>query len=708
MAFPVSPGVNVSEIDLTTTVPAVATTTGAIAGVFNWGPVNDRILVDSELTLRTQFGKPDANNYETWMSAANFLSYGNSLYVVRAANTTSTNTAIGAFNAIANTGAVAVANVVVLNNTDFQEKDATGFESGVEFVARWPGDIGNSLRVSVCDTTSIYSSTLQANGLASDLTLDVVANLAITVGQTNATISVIPGGGGSAADANNYCHALVNTAAGGIAVGDVVALGNTGIGVQYNQVTAISAITANATGGFVTLTFADPYRLSTNYTTNGTVNSTISRQWEFTQLVGAAPQNSDYVAQIGGNTSVVDTMSVVVVDEKGKFTGVPGTVLETYVNVSRATDAKTVSGAANYWRTVINQNSRYVWAVNDLPNAASNTAVDVADSTNTTAYNQQFVEGTSGYTEANAPVSILATAYDLYAQTEDVDISLLIQGKPTGGTTTVGGMTVENFQLANYLIQSIAEARKDCVVFITPDRDIVTSNAGNEAQALVNWRNAVVSSSYAVLDSGYKYQYDRYNDVYRYVPTNGDIAGLCATTDSTRDPWYSPAGFARGQIKNVVKLAYNPSTQAARDLLYKNGINPIVTFPGQGTILYGDKTLLAKPSAFDRINVRRLFIVLEKAIQEVAKTFLFEFNDEFTQAQFRNVINPYLRDIQGRRGITDYLVVCDATNNTPQVVDSNQFVGDIYIKPERSINFIQLNFVAVNTGVEFQEIVGQF
>ena len=341
-------------------------------------------------------------------------------------------------------------------------------------------------------------------------------------------------------------------------------------------------------------------------------------------------------------------------------------------------------------------------------NAASNTAVDVADSTNTTAYNQQFVEGTSGYTEANAPVSILATAYDLYAQKEDVDISLLIQGKPTGGTTTVGGMTVENFQLANYLIQSIAEARKDCVVFITPDRDIVTSNAGNEAQALVNWRNAVVSSSYAVLDSGYKYQYDRYNDVYRYVPTNGDIAGLCATTDSTRDPWYSPAGFARGQIKNVVKLAYNPSTQAARDLLYKNGINPIVTFPGQGTILYGDKTLLAKPSAFDRINVRRLFIVLEKAIQEVAKTFLFEFNDEFTQAQFRNVINPYLRDIQGRRGITDYLVVCDATNNTPQVVDSNQFVGDIYIKPERSINFIQLNFVAVNTGVEFQEIVGQF
>jgi len=228
-----------------------------------------------------------------------------------------------------------------------------------------------------------------------------------------------------------------------------------------------------------------------------------------------------------------------------------------------------------------------------------------------------------------------------------------------------------------------------------------------EADTLVAWRDAISDSSYAVMDSGYKYQYDRYNDIYRWIPLNGDIAGLCARTDQTNDAWWSPAGFNRGQIKNVIKLAYNPR-KAERDILYPNGINPVVAFPGQGTILYGDKTLQAKPSAFDRINVRRLFIVLEKAISRAAKYSLFEFNDSFTRAQFKNLVVPYLRSVQGRRGITDFLVVCDDTNNTPQIIDSNQFVGDIYIKPARSINFIQLNFIAVGTGVQFSEVVGKF
>ena len=298
-------------------------------------------------------------------------------------------------------------------------------------------------------------------------------------------------------------------------------------------------------------------------------------------------------------------------------------------------------------------------------------------------------------------------AYDEFRSSEDVDISLIMQGKPRGGTTVSGGETIENFQLANYIIDNICEIRKDCVVLISPDRSKVLNNYGNEAESLVNFRNVLRSSSYGIMDSGYKYMYDRYNDLYRYIPLNGDVAGLCVRTDQTRDPWFSPAGFNRGQIKNIIKLPFNPR-KAERDLMYPNGVNPVVSFPGQSTILFGDRTLLNKPSAFDRINVRRLFIVLEKAISVIAKFSLFEFNDAFTRSQFKNLIVPYLRTVQGRRGITDFLVVCDETNNTPDVIDRNEFVGDIYIKPARSINFIQLNFVAVGTGVQFSEVVGRF
>jgi phage tail sheath protein FI len=268
-----------------------------------------------------------------------------------------------------------------------------------------------------------------------------------------------------------------------------------------------------------------------------------------------------------------------------------------------------------------------------------------------------------------------------------------------GGSLT--GDTVPDSLIA------LAESRKDCLIFLSPELNDVVNNSGNEVTDILSLRNSFTSSSFAVMDSGWKYQYDKYNDVYRWIPLNGDTAGLCARTDLERDPWFSPAGFNRGQIKNVVKLAWNP-TKSERDSLYKAGVNPIVTFPGEGTVLYGDKTLLSRPSAFDRINVRRLFIVLEKAIARAARSSLFEFNDEFTRSQFVNLVEPFLRDVQGRRGIFDYRVVCDTTNNTPEVIDRNEFVGDIYIKPARSINFIQLNFVAVRTGVSFNEIVGQF
>jgi phage tail sheath protein FI len=287
----------------------------------------------------------------------------------------------------------------------------------------------------------------------------------------------------------------------------------------------------------------------------------------------------------------------------------------------------------------------------------------------------------------------------VFRSTEDVNVALIIAGKARGG--------VHGEQLANYLIDNVAEYRKDCVVLVSPDINDTVNNAYNVTGDLVAFRNGLRSTSYAMLDSGHKYMYDRYNDIYRWVPLCGDVAGLIARTEEDRDAWWSPGGFNRGQIKNVVKLAYNPN-KSHRDILYPAGINPVVTFPGQGTILYGDKTLLAKPSAFDRINVRRLFIVLEKAISTAAKYTLFEFNDEFTRALFRNMVEPYLRDVQGRRGIYDFRVVCDERNNTPEVIDRNEFVGDIFIKPARSINFITLRFVATRTGADFDEVIANF
>lgn len=662
MPFQLSPGVNVTEVDLTTIVPAVATSTGAIAGVFAWGPANERVLIDSESNLVSIFGKPNSNNAQTWFTAANFLGYTNSLYVVRAMDPGC------AWNAIANTGAVAN-DVVILNSNDFINKEGT-FDANAIFAARYPGQIGNSLRISVCDSV---------NAFASHVTLGS-AYLYINVG--------------------SYTGVCTNSTAGALfASGDKIVVGNSTIGTQTIRIKSTSVDGSN-----VNITFSEPYRLASNW---DAYTADVPRYWEFHDSVGTAPATSDYMTQFG-NSSAVDTMHIVVVDEAGKFTGSPGAILETYNGVSRAVTAKTTGGAANFYKEVINQTSSYIWVVNDLPGAISyEDPHSVINSTNGTATSLQFQQGWDSYDESTVPLNVLAAGYELFASAEDVDISLVLQGRPLGGSATSNGYTVENFQLANWIIDNICEVRKDCVLFVTPDDNIVTGHKGNESTALVAWRNILRDTSYAVMDSGYKYQYDRYNDVYRWLPSNGDVAGLCARTDNLRDPWWSPAGFNRGQLKNLVKVRYNPRL-AERDNLYKNAINPIVTFPGKGTILYGDKTLTSKPSAFDRINVRRLFITLEKAIAISAKYSLFEFNDAFTRNQFKNLVTPYLRDVKGRRGITDFLVVCDNTNNTPERVDRNEFWGDIYIKPARSINFIQLNFVAVASGVSFSEVVGKF
>lgn len=728
MPFQVSPGVNVSEIDLTTVVPAVSTTEGAIAGVFHWGPVDQKILVDSETTLVNRFGKPSTHNAETFFTAANFLSYGNQLYVTRTANVTvSTSTSytyangttstlaanvISAHTAIGNTSAVTTRTLYNIKNRDdfdikVQSFDDAG-ENGVIYAAKYPGSYGNSLRVSQCDTSNQFSQRL--NLTPNTFISNTATSVRFVVGNTAAVVAVSNSSTGSLSDA----AAVVNSVFGSLNVGDVVIAGNTTVGFQRLKVSSFTALDAsdnsasltstswaaldpqtNSTHYFATVNFETKYNLSKSAN-----NAVIDREWEYAQLFDTAPGTSVWQSTKGGNTSVIDELHVVVVDKNGSFTGSPGTVLETYKEVSRATDAKLEDGTNNYYVSLINDTSNYIWATNARSGAAVAPAATIVSSSATTPLSFNLSGGSDGFDEDTIEVGDILRGYDQYKSAESVDLSFVLQGKARGPNDN-------HTQLANYLTQNIAEVRKDCVVFASPPSYATVRNPGNEAIQVVLYRNNLVSSSYLVVDSAYKYQYDKYNDMYRYVPLNGDTAGLCARTDNERDPWFSPAGFNRGQVKNIVKLSFNPS-QAERDALYKVGVNPVVTFPGQGTILFGDKTALARPSAFDRINVRRLFIVLEKAISTASKYMLFEFNDPFTRAQFKNMVEPFLRDIQGRRGIYDYKVVCDDSNNTGEIIDRGEFVGDIYIKPARSINYIQLNFVAVRTGVEFNEIVGGF
>jgi hypothetical protein len=417
--------------------------------------------------------------------------------------------------------------------------------------------------------------------------------------------------------------------------------------------------------------------------------------WTYAAQFDGNPGTSDYASTRGGS---LDGLHIIVIDEDGLFSGVPGTVLEKFSYLSKASDGKKSDGSSAYYKDVLRDQSGYVWLIAhpDSANLApgANTAWGTSAVSTTfgnliTAVTCSFSGGVLG-TPTDGDVT---TAYDEFKQDGLYDLSLV----PVGGYGA---------NVISHVVNNVCEVRKDCVAFFSPPLANVQNRTSTTVAttAVTGYRDAInLNTSYAVMDSGWKYQYDRYNDTYRWVPLNGDIAGLCARTDFVADPWYSPAGYSRGVIKNVVKLAFSP-TQTDRDNLYKKGVNPVVSFPGQGTVLFGDKTQLTKPSAFDRINVRRLFIVLEKAIATAAKYQLFEFNDAFTRAQFRNLVEPFLRDVQGRRGITDFKVVCDETNNTGEVIDRNEFVADIFIKPARSINFITLNFIATRTGIAFEEV----
>jgi hypothetical protein len=663
MAFQVSPGVNVTEKDLTNVIPAVSTTSGGIVITAEKGPIDEITTVSSEQELAEVFGKPNSSNFEEWFSAANFLGYGNNLKVVRPIT--------GMLNA-----SVSGSPILVKNTTDYLDNfsSAASFAANVgAYGAREAGTLGNSLKVSVCSNSTAFGPHSMSGNL--------VADASAAIGDT--TISVDDGGLMQVGDILEFGDATAVPSTDGAPSG------------FYYKITAIST-------NLLTIARFNP---QTGTTETGGLrhavvdNAKVLRHWEYYFNFSNPPTTSDDVSNAGGS---LDEMHIVVIDEDGVITGTTGTILETFEGVSQAVDAKSSTGASNFFADVIYAQSKFVYVMDHETTLANSGAVRTTTFDN--AQGDAFVVktyslagGTDDYAATNAEI---ATAYEKFNDAENVDLSLLICG-PSQTSADATGDTKAT------AVMDIATARKDCVAFISPAKaDVVgVANAITQTQNVVGFADGLPSTSYAVIDSGYKYMYDRYNDVYRFVPLNGDTAGLCARTDSVADAWFSPGGFNRGQVRGAVKLAYNPN-QTQRDELYKSRVNPIVSFPGQGTVLFGDKTAQAKPSAFDRINVRRLFIVLEKAISTAAKFQMFEFNDEFTRAQFRNLVEPFLRDVQGRRGLTDFSVVCDDSNNTGDVIDRNEFRADIFVKPARSINFIQLNFIATRTGIAFSEVAG--
>jgi hypothetical protein len=670
MSFLVSPGVSVREIDLTNVVPAVATSIGAIAGPFERGPVSSITDISSEEELIEIFGKPNNDNFEFFFTAANFLQYTNSLKVVRPAS--------GVVNAVASGTAI------LIRDTDhYLNSFSTGQASVGEWAARTAGTHGNSLGVSICATATAYEEMLTSSNQT--VGEDAVGSTSIAVDNIDLTDDEIQ-------------------------VGDIISFfqdsaGATPVtgedGKQY-EVTAIDTSTNVAT----IKRFDDPNGGGVHNIIPD--NSFIKRRWRFYDLFNGAPGTSDFATQ--NNRGTGDELHIVVYDRDGSISGSAvdsngqrgQAVLEIFANVSKNPAGKTPQGNTNYYPNVIYAQSRFIYWM-DHNSSGTNWGTDLTSGSYTAVDTPTATNLSGGTDDYAVTAGELRLAYDLFGDTESVDINLVLGGPGHDGVAA----SDSEFDTHGTMIIDLVERRRDCVAFISPRRGAVVdvANVNTQTSNVKTGFDLLPSSSYAVFDSGYKQMFDKYNDVFRFVPLNGDIAGLCAFTDRVADSFFSPAGFNRGNIRGAIKLAYNPQ-QADRDILYRARINPVVNFPGQGVVLFGDKTALTKPSAFDRINVRRLFLLLEKAIATASKFQLFEFNDEFTRAQFRNLVEPFLRDIQGRRGITDFSVVCDATNNTGEVIDRNEFVADIFIKPARSINFITLNFIATRTGVAFSEVGG--
>jgi len=642
-----SPGVVIQERDLTLgSIETVEVNVGAIAGAFAKGPVNKPVRISSESELLSKFGEPNDSNYETWFAASSFLAYGGVLDVVRAS---------GASLKTANVGGTSL----TINSVEDYEGNYYDGTAAWDYASRSVGSVGNSIKVVVIDSGANQRLTLSGSFVGS-----------VTAGSTIQTTT-----------------------------------GSKSAYVHYVSGTTVDIIWISG-GAWTTTDLVDDG-------SNPDLSIVSAVHWYDAQMitptlnwnqVAPQPGTSVHVAERGGSS---DEMHIVVVDVDGGVTGTPNTVLEKFLYVSKASDGKSAEGSLVYYPEVILNQSNYIyWGSHDNEeiwdvsgNAFANASNVGGDST--TAFD---ILGEKEYTMSGGADDFTLTqaeiiaGYDYFADPETVQIDYLIMG---GG----GASEVESKAKANKLI-SIVNSRKDCVAFISPDKSNVVgvSDSGTQTTNIVEFFDTFASTSYAVFDSGWKYLYDRFADKYRWIPCNGDTAGLCASTTANGDPWFSPAGLNRGGIKNAIKLAYSPK-KSERDTLYQKRINPITSLPGQGIVLFGDKTALASPSAFDRINVRRLFLVIEKTIGNAAKGVLFELNDEFTRNNFNNVVEPYLRDIQARRGITDFLVVCDSSNNTPDLIDKNEFIAEIYIKPARSINFITLTFVATRTGVSFEEVI---
>jgi hypothetical protein len=639
MAFSVSPSVIVREVDASASVPAIATPPAAHAGVFRWGPVGEAVLISSENELVDRFGTPNDDNYETFFVAADYLSYANALYVARVDN--------GALTASA---------------TD--TSDANNVVHGA-FDAIYPGALGNSVEVAYArgdkfEVEVISEAEIPATRITGNSEQQETPH-AINFNQANVQFEVLP------------ANQLVGD--NEISVGDVLEIGNQSIGYQELVVTSVTeeqrdtngdvtANTALTTAYHYDIVFESNYLLA-----ESSLNKlSITRKWAYAKNFVKKPADANY--------------HIAVIDEDGAISGEAGTILELYSDVSISSTAKLPNGKTNYYKEVIDQESSWVKVANTTHFEAV---------TSVSSY-ESLVGGTDGRSESAATLADLAGGYDLFKNANEIDVSFVL-----------GGKSDDAGNVGTYIVSNIAEYRRDCIAFISPAKSDVVDESKSEAKLanIIAFKNSIPSSSYAVFDSGYKYRYDRYNDVYRYTPLNGDIAG-CA---SRVEPFESPAGFRKGVIKNVVKLAFNPN-KPQRDQLYSAEVNPVMSQAGRGVVLFGDKTGLGANSAFDSINVRRLFIAVEKAIANASESFLFELNDEFTQAQFKGIVEPFLRDIQGKRGIVDFRVVSDSTVNTPSVIDQGKFRANIFIKPARSINVIELTFVATRSGVEFEEIVG--
>jgi hypothetical protein len=642
MAFSVSPSVIVREVDASQAVPAIATPPAAMAGVFRWGPTNEPILISSENQLVDRFGTPNDATYETFFVAADFLSYSNALYVVRADDGSET----------------AVGDDLVLdsNNAVIEESSTYG-----AFKAKYQGALGNSIEVAWVSSTGFGNSVLDVG----DIPTNQVSNNAV-----DQTISF---------NSSTLNFEVANTQQiSALSQGDVLVVGNESVGYQELKVATFTETAGTVTEGVgnSAVTYVESYGYAVTFSNRYTLAETdvnklsFERKWQHNGSFSRKPD--------------ANHIHIAVIDSLGTISGTKGFMLEKFENISTTVGAVTPQGSTNYYPTVIDSFSQWV--------AIANTAVVGTAATSLSRY-ETMTGGTDATTETTATLAHIGFALDTLKNSNEIDISFVLQGKGDDMATR-----------ANYIVSNICETRKDCVAFLSPSKEAVVDELKMNAKMtnVLAYRNKVQNSSYSFMDSGYKYRYDKYNDQYRWTPLNGDMAGLAARVE----PWESPAGFRKGVIKNVIKLAFNPS-KPHRDVLYGSDVNPVMSQTGQGIVLFGDKTGLGLPSAFDRLNVRRLFIAVEKAIATAAESFLFELNDDFTQTQFKNIVDPFLRDIQGRRGIIDYRVISDSTVNTPEVVDQNKFRASIFIKPARSINVIELTFVATRSGIEFDEIVGQ-